>query len=231
MAKDSILITGAAGNLGRSVTGKLLEEGYHIDAVLGPKDDLNFITHEDLHAEQINLQDEEAAANYVKKLGETNHNLIGAVLLVGGFASGNIRKTDGASLQKMYKLNFETAFFVARPVLDILEKQDSGGQIIFIGARPAIKPEDGKDYVAYSLSKSLLFRLAEMINATYGDDQINATVIVPSTMDTPGTRAAMPEADFTKWVPTEKVADTISFLFSEAGKMVRETVIKIYNQS
>ena len=59
----------------------------------------------------------------------------------------------------MYSLNFETAYFVARPVFLQMLKQSTGGRMVFIGARPALQPKDGKDMLAYGLSKSLIFTL------------------------------------------------------------------------
>ena len=187
---------------------------------------------EHIIAETVNLFDEEATKTYVEKIANRHKELCGAVLIVGGFQSGSIQDTNLEDVHKMLQLNFDTAFTVVRPLLKILEQQENGGQIILIGSRPAITPKEGKDLVAYSLSKSLLFRLAEMINASYtGKKNITATVLVLSTLDTPGTRKAMPEADFSRWVPTEKVGDTISFLFSDAGAMLRESVLKIYNNA
>lgn len=144
---------------------------------------------------------------------------------------GSIQETDGASLTKLYQLNFETAYFLARPLLNILANQENGGQIVFVGSRPALQPQEGKDMVAYSLSKSLVFHLAELINATYKGQNIKASVIVPGTMDTPRNRASMPDADYSQWVPPAQVANTIHFLFSESGRMLNEPILKIYNQS
>lgn len=229
--KKSLIITGASGNLGRTITQRMLDLGYFVEGTLGPHDTPDFIEHDSLKAEKVNLLDETAAAAYVKKVSDHCDELSGAILLVGGFTPGGFKEADGAALSKMYKLNFETAYFIIRPLLEICEKQANGGKIILIGTRPALNPKEGENLVAYSLSKSLLFKLAELINEYGSSKGITASVIVPSTMDTPGTRASMPDADFSKWVPTDKVADTVEFLLSDAGSMLRETVIKIYNKA
>jgi NAD(P)-dependent dehydrogenase (short-subunit alcohol dehydrogenase family) len=83
--------------------------------------------------------------------------------------------------------------------------------------------------VAYSLSKSLVFRLAELFNESGKSKNISATVLVPSTIDTPQNRASMPDADFAKWVPAASIADVVAFLLTDSGHMVRETVVKVYN--
>src|SRR5205085_8602015 len=88
----------------------------------------------------------------------------GALLLVGGFAMGGIKDTSTADIKKQFSLNFETAFHIARPVYQQMTEQNNG-KIVFIGARPALKATDGKNMIAYALSKSLLFKFAEFINA------------------------------------------------------------------
>ncbi len=100
-----------------------------------------------------------------------------------------------------------------------------------MGSRPAIEPQEGKGLLAYSLAKSLLFKLADYINAENVDGNIMVSVIVPSTLDTLGTRAAMPKADPSKWVPTSNVAETVSFILSDTGTMMRNPIYKLYNKS
>lgn len=229
--KKSLIITGAAGNLGKTVTQRMLDLGFAVEATLGSRDSSDFIDHKALKSEKVNLLDEAAAEAFVKQVDSRCDELSGAVLLVGGFTPGGFKESDGATVEKMIQLNFFTAYYMIRPLLEVFEKQESGGRIILIGTRPVLNISEGKNLVAYSLSKSLLFKLAEYINSYGSKKGITVTVIVPSTLDTPGTRSAMPEMDFSKWVPTDKVADTIEFIFSDAGGMLRETVIKLYNKA
>jgi NAD(P)-dependent dehydrogenase (short-subunit alcohol dehydrogenase family) len=130
----------------------------------------------------------------------------------------------------MIDLNFKTAYHVARPVFNQMIGQNSG-RIIFIGARPAIKAADGKNNLAYGLSKSLIFKLSEYLNAEAKDKNVVTSVIVPSTMDTPANRKYMPDADFSKWVKTEDVAELMAYLVSEKGSALREPVLKMYGGS
>ena len=149
-------------------------------------------------------------------------------MLAGGYSGGDIYKTDGASLKKMYALNFETAYFVARPVFRQMMKQPSGGRIVLVGARPALKARDGKSSLAYALSKSLVFKLAEYLNAEGATRNVTCTVIVPSTIDTPSNRASMPQADFSSWVTPEAIANVMAFAVSEKAGPLRETILKMY---
>jgi len=85
--------------------------------------------------------------------------------------------------------------------------------------------------VAYGLAKSLIFRLADLMNDEAKGTNVVVSVIVPSTIDTPQNRKSMPEADPNKWVKAEAIADVIYFYCTEQASVLREPVIKVYNNS
>jgi NAD(P)-dependent dehydrogenase (short-subunit alcohol dehydrogenase family) len=224
----AIIITGASGNLGSAVTARLLADGYILHTTLVP----NEKTPDDvrIHGRPVDLSDEKECAAYVDEVVAGGAELSAGVLLVGGFQMGGLVQTDFAALDKMFKLNFYTAFSMVKPLFAHFEKT-GGGQLFLIGARPAIRAADGKGVVAYALSKSLIFELAEIINQSGKDKNIRATVIVPSTIDTVINRQSMPDADFHHWVPAQSIADVIAFLLTDSGSMLRESVVKVYNQA
>ncbi|MBI1224436.1 MAG: SDR family NAD(P)-dependent oxidoreductase [Bacteroidetes bacterium] len=226
----TVLITGANGNLGTEVVKKLYDIGYGVCAAVGPgplPDNFDEMTKESL---VVNLMDEAETHQYVQEITGQHPGICAAVLLVGGYAAGGIKDTDSAAIDKQIALNFKTAYFVVRPLLEHFEKM-GGGQFILVGARPALDAHAGKNNVAYSLGKSLVFHLAELINAAGKGKHITATVIVPSTIDTPPNRHAMPDADFSKWIKASDIAENIAFLLTDAGKTLRETVLKVYNEA
>jgi NAD(P)-dependent dehydrogenase (short-subunit alcohol dehydrogenase family) len=143
---------------------------------------------------------------------------------------GKIEATSGDDLKKQLALNFDTAYNVARPVYRHMVANNYG-RIVLIGSRPALQPADGKNMIAYAMSKSLLFRLAEYINAESKGKNVTATVIVPSTIDTPPNRKSMPDADPSKWVKPGDLAEIMQFVISDSGSALRETVLKVYNNS
>lgn len=224
--KKSILITGASGNLGSAVVRKFQEEGYTLYAIArGPEgliDGVQFAN--------VDLTQEPTVGDYLRELTQKDPELKSAILLVGAFALGGLKETDGAALEKMIKLNFHTAYYVVRALLPHFE-QAGGGQFVLIGSRPGFQPQDAVHSVAYGLSKAMVHYLAEVINAYGKGKGIRASVVIPSTIDTPQNRESMPDADFSKWVPAEGIADAIYFLFTEPGQLLRETVIKVYHES
>jgi len=229
--KKTVLITGAAGNLGRAVTKKFLEEDYQVEATARNNEEAELLaTLGEINVTELNLMDEKATNAFVESLKGRLPMLHSAVLLVGGFAMGSIADTDAAALMKMYRLNFETAYFMCRPLLSWMKKSGFG-RLVLVGARPALDPAAGKNVLAYALSKSLIFRLAEFINEEGKGYDVTASVVVPSIIDTPPNRAAMPDADFSKWVSPESIAENIAFICSERARDQREAIIKMYGKS
>jgi NAD(P)-dependent dehydrogenase (short-subunit alcohol dehydrogenase family) len=177
------------------------------------------------------LLDEDQVKEVMGKIYERFESIETAVLTVGGFAMGSIAGTGIADFDRMYRLNFVTAYNVARQLFIRMEGKGGGGQIIFIGTRPALHPGQAKDMIAYSLSKSLVFRLAEVINEDGKSSGITASVVIPSIIDTPQNRSAMPDAEFSKWVSPSEIAENIYHLATPAGRKLRESVIKVYGDS
>lgn len=225
----TILITGASGGLGQEVVAYLHQQGYAILATVGSSQHLQaFANQPNVDAKALNVLDEKSVDQYLA--GYASTRIDAAVLLVGGFTMGSLQDTTQEQLRKMYDLNFLSVFNLVKPLMSRFEEQ-GGGQFILVGARPALRPADGKQVVAYALSKSLVFQLAELINADGKSKSITASVLVPSTIDTPANRAAMPDADTSAWISPVNIAETIGFLLGNTGQMLRETVVKLYNKA
>ena len=222
--QKSILITGASGNLGHAVVHKFVHADFKVYGT-----DRSATPMEGAEIAAVDLTNETKVNEYIAQISQ-DKQLNAAVLLVGAYTPGNLPTTDGAVLQKMYKLNFETAYFVIHALLPHFEA-NGGGHFVLIGSRAAIDAQAALFNVAYGLSKSLLVSLADIINAYGKDKGIRASVVIPSTIDTPPNREAMPDADFEKWTTPEAIADNIHFLFTESGQHLRETVLKIYHEA
>ena len=228
---SNVLITGANGNLGRSVAERLHEEGYQMVASLEPgtevPDDWEGLA---IRACEVDLMSSSSAREFVTKaLEKMNGRITAGVLLVGGFSMDSVSSASISDMEKMFRLNFLTAYNVLQPLMEHFESSPLGGRFILVGARPALEPDAATHTFSYALSKSLIFRLAEIVNAYGKNKNITASVVVPSILDTPVNRVSMPKADFENWVPTHTVADAVAYLLSESGSVLRETVLKLYN--
>ena len=227
----TVIITGANGNLGVEVTKLFLDKNYRVLATISKETaKSDFQSNPNLIISVVNLTNEKETNDFIQKSIQLYRVIDAALLLVGGFAMGNLSATSGEDLRKQITLNFETAYFVTRPLFEHL-MGNKRGSIVFIGARPALNPAQGKDLIAYSLSKSLLFKLAEFLNEEAKGVNVSVSVIVPSTLDTPLNRKSMPDVNPDNWVKPSEIAETLEFLVSDKSRALKETVLKMYNNS
>jgi NAD(P)-dependent dehydrogenase (short-subunit alcohol dehydrogenase family) len=224
------IVTGASGNLGQEVVKKFIAEGYKVVGTAHSDTDTIDFPANQFERVVVDLMNEDDAQRAVDDVVSKYGGVDAAVLTVGGFAMGHIADTKTSDIMKQYKLNFETAYNIARPVFTQMIKQNSG-RIFLIGSRPGLDAKSGKGMIAYGLGKSLIFRLAELMNDEGKGHNVVTSVIVPSTIDTPQNRKAMPDASFNNWVKAEEIADVIYYYCSDEAKALREPIIKMYGNS
>lgn len=227
----TVIITGANGNLGSAVTKTFMDKGYRVVITVTDESKKKEIaSHENLEVHVVNLMHEEESDNFVQQIISTHGKIDAGLLLVGGFAMGSIAKTSTGDIHAQIDLNFNTAYNVARPLfVHMMEK--GSGRLVFIGSRPALEASAGKNMIAYGLSKSLLFKLAEFINAEAKGKNVVASVVAPSTLDTEINRKSMPNANPENWVKPAALGEILEFLVSDQSGPVRETVLKVYNNA
>lgn len=225
------IVTGATGNMGQAVVKKFIEEGYFVIGTVISTD----ATELDFPADKfekiiVDLGDEDASGKFVDSVISKYKSINTAVLTVGGFAMGSIADTKTSDVMKQYKLNFETAYNVARPIFVEMMKQNNG-RIFIIGSKPGLDARNGKGMVAYGLAKSLIFRLAELMNLEAKGKNVVTSVVVPSTIDTAPNRKSMPDAHFDNWVKPEAIADVIYWHCTDEAAVLREPILKVYNKA
>jgi NAD(P)-dependent dehydrogenase (short-subunit alcohol dehydrogenase family) len=103
-----------------------------------------------------------------------------------------------------------------------------GGRIVNIGAGAAGRAAAGMG--AYAASKAGVERLTEALAAELRDRNVTVNAILPGTIDTPANRAAMPDADVTRWVEPEAVADVVVFLASDAARAVTGAALRVFGR-
>lgn len=225
------IVTGAAGNLGNAVVRKFIKEGFFVTGSVFHNDkSVPGYPSASFEKIPVDLNDEADSQKFVKDAITKHSNIDVAVLTVGGFAMGSISNTTTSAITKQYQLNFETAYNVARPVFDQMMKQGNG-RIFLIGSRQGLSSKYGKGVIAYGLAKSLLFRLAELMNAEAKGKNVVASVVVPGTIDTPQNRQSMPDAHFENWVKAESIANIIYWYCTDEASVIREPVIEVYNNA
>lgn len=226
----TVIVTGATGNLGKAVIQKFLKEGCTVIGTTTKPGPTEFDAKPGFESFVVDLSNEEQTASFMASLLQKFPVIDVAVLTAGGFAMGNIEETGMDEIMLQYKINFQTTYNLARLVFTQMLGQHKG-RIFLTGSKPGLEMKSGKGMTAYALSKSLVFRLAELMNEEAKSSSVVTHVIVPSTIDTPQNRKAMPDADFSKWVSPDSIAEVIFNYCSDAFDVVREPVIKTYNKA
>jgi NAD(P)-dependent dehydrogenase (short-subunit alcohol dehydrogenase family) len=149
--------------------------------------------------------------------------------IAGGFTMGPpLHETEDRDWDFMMGLNARSVFNTCRAVVPRMLEQ-GGGRIVNVSARAAT---EGKGHMGpYCASKAAVLTLTESLAAEHRDTGINVNCILPGTVDTPQNRAAMPDADHSRWVPTSALADVILFLASDAARCVSGAAVPVYGRS
>ena len=211
----TVVITGALGGLGRTVCAVAESQGARVIRLDIARDD----SLADCHA--VDLTNAEATRELVNNLGPFDS----LVNLAGGFAMG-IESWDAGDEQwdLMFRLNVTTlrnAIKAAVPVL--LEQQVAS--IVNVGAFGA---REGQGLMgAYCASKSVVMRLTETLAEELKTKGINVNAVLPTVIDTPANRAAMPDSDPADWVSPDDLASVICFLLSPAAKAVHGALLPV----
>jgi len=175
------------------------------------------------------LTSAESVDNLVAAALEPTGKIDALVHTVGGFAGGTpVHETDEATWDRMMNLNLKTTFLATRAVLHPMIEAGYG-RIVAVGARPGVDPVGGLG--AYSSSKAGLHALIQTIALEGTKYGVTANVLMPSIIDTPSNRQAMPDADFSKWVAPESVAQQILWLCSDEAADVSGALVPVYGRS
>lgn len=228
MTGKIVLVTGANGGLGTHVTRAFLDAGARVIGTSRKIQQSDFAS-PNFTAIAAEISSREAAAKLVGQVVTQFEKIDVLAHTVGGFAGGqSVAETDDATFRQMFDLNLNATFHILRAVIPVMRKVGSG-RIIAVGSRAAIEP--GAGVGAYSASKAAMVSLMRTVALENQDVGITANVVLPGTMDTPGNRKAMPNADFSKWVKPAAVASLITWLAGDAGKDINGAAIPIYGST
>jgi NAD(P)-dependent dehydrogenase (short-subunit alcohol dehydrogenase family) len=129
----------------------------------------------------------------------------------------------------MLEANLWTARTALRALLPGMVRERYGS-IVLIGSRAAVRPWESAKAAAYAASKAAVIALAQSVAAEVLDDGVRINVVLPSTIDTPQNRAAMPNADASRWVTPASLAGVIEFLLSPAARDISGAAIPVYGR-
>jgi len=229
---QTVMVTGAAGNLGRAVANAFYQLGANLvlfdrsrdslQHTFGDEDKRRLFAAADL---LDTAQVEDTVKTAIAHFGRIN------VLcnVAGGFRMGPaVHETSDQDWNFLFDLNTRSLLHTVRAVTPSMLAA-GGGKIINIAANSALKGVARMG--AYCASKDVVIRITEAMAAELRDSNINVNCILPSIIDTPENRAAMPNADFARWVAPEALADVIVFLASEGARAIHGAALPVVGRS
>ena len=220
-----IAITGAAGSLGSVVVRAALDAGAIVAAIdHAPVPPALCALANVYEFGGVDLGAKGAADQAMQQVGAKLGGLDGLVNIAGAFRWETVEKGDLATWDLLFNVNVRTAVAASKAALPLLSKSDAG-RIVNIGAAGALKAGNGMG--AYAASKAGVFKLTEALAEELKDRNITVNAILPTIIDTPPNRKDMPDADFSRWVKPEQIADVIVFLLSDKAQAITGALIPV----
>lgn len=218
-----VVVSGGAGALGEAVVDAFVAAGRvcHVPlrgrAAPAPRAGV-------IWAPGVDLSNEEAVAGFYSALPP----IAASVHVAGGFEAKPFTETSREDLERMLLVNLATAFFCCREAVKRL-RAGGGGAIVNVGSRASEAPSGGA--IAYTVSKAAVAAMTRALAEEVRRDRIRVNAVLPSVIDTPANRAAMPKADPSRWVKPAEVARTILWLASEDSGLVSGALVPAYGNA
>ena len=224
------IVTGGTGGLGTAVVARLLEQGWRVVVPWIVEKELERVEDkEGLELIKADLFEPRAVGELVSTAAQGGGPLGGVVNLVGGFAAGGrVHETPLEEFERQFTLNLRATYLVTQAALPHLLAA-GGGSIVCVGTRAAVQPFSGA--AGYVASKAAVIAFAQAVAVEYKDDGIRCNAILPSVIDTPANRAAMPNADHDRWVKPAEIAGVIGHLLSSDSEPVTGAAIPVYGRA
>jgi NAD(P)-dependent dehydrogenase (short-subunit alcohol dehydrogenase family) len=144
---------------------------------------------------------------------------------VGGFAPRRpLDQLDAGELVGQLKLNLVSAAVITKHALRAMRPAGSG-RIVHTASRAGLVSK-GSGF-AYSVSKLGVLHLVAMAADEVRGTGITVNCVVPSIIDTPANRAAMPDADHTGWPKVADIARSYLYLADPASGLVNGAAIPV----
>jgi NAD(P)-dependent dehydrogenase (short-subunit alcohol dehydrogenase family) len=209
MQGKHVVVTGGRGALGRGVVEVLTARGAIIHVADLP---------------ETRLDSDAAARAFYGALPP----VWASIHLVGGFAMAQVADISLADLETQWRLNTATCFLACREAV-ISMRRGGGGRIVNVAARPVLAPTAGM--LAYVAAKAGVAAITQALAAEVLADGILVNAVVPSIIDTPANRSAMPRAKHDTWPRPQEIAETIAFLASPQNTLTSGALVPVYGRA
>ncbi len=234
ISQTAVLVTGGTGALGSAVVARLAADGQNVVSLERSKSGETVLERVNANVLRLsaNTGDATALSAAMARAEAELGPLAGAVLTAGAWRGGHKfhEAAAAADYRTVMDANLESANVVLRAILPSLV-QRKRGSVVLIGSRSGVRPYDAPGDAAYAAAKAALIALAQAIAAEVLADGVRVNLVLPSTIDTPANRQAMPSADFSRWVTTDSLGDVLQFLLSEQARDISGAAIPVYGRA
>ena len=221
LAGRRIIVLGGTGGLGGAVVSRFRADGASV-LVADARLPLDADRHDDVHYVAVNAVDEGSVAAVLAKKPAP----AAVVNLIGGYTPPQpLSALDIGVLKQQLDLNLVSAAIVTKHAMPLLAA-GGGGPIVLVSSRVAT--EKGENGFAYSVSKLGVVRLVEAAAEEGRDQGVRVNCIMPSIIDTPANRAAMPDAKHHRWPKPAQIAAVLAFLVSDDAALISGAAIPVY---
>jgi len=225
------VVAGGTGALGQAVTLRLLADGAVVAVPYAVEEERERLTQrvaaadrQRLVVQAVDVIDVKAMTAFAEGVVAARGKIDVLVAGVGGFAGGSLLETDVETWKRMLDLNLTSAFSVAKAVVPAMVRARYG-RVVVVASRAVVPPAGG--FIAYTVAKAGAIAFTQALALETRTLGITVNAVLPSTMDTPANRAAMPDSDRKGWVPVEAVADAIAVLVREGSAHITGTLLAI----
>ena len=225
------IITGGTGALGQAVTLRFLTDGARVAVPYAVEAERAALSaratpaqRDRLVAEPVDVTDLAAMTAFTERTVAAHGRVDILVGAVGGFAPGSLLETDAATWRRMLDLNLTSAFAATKAVMPHMVRARYG-RVVLVASRAVAPPAGG--FIAYTVSKAGVIAFVQALAQEVRGHGVAVNAVLPSTMDTPANRAAMPDSDRRGWVPVEAVADAILLLTREESAHITGTLLAV----
>ena len=230
-----IVLTGGTGGLGTAVVKRLAHQSYRFAVTyLVPEEARLFekavgVDEDRLMLSRVDATNTDEVTSFMQQVADRFGAVHIVCSLVGGWAGGrDVAETDDVRFDRMIDVNLRSAFATVRAAIPHL-KQAGWGRIVLIGSRAAEESPAGQ--AAFNAAKAGVAALGLTVAQELDDTGITANVILPSVIDTPATRKALPFADYINWPTPEEISAVIEFVLSDASAVISGATIPVYGRT
>lgn len=227
---NGVLVAGGSGALGTAVLRALLDAGHAVTStwIVDAERDRVADAFPDVDGLSL-IQADVTDSGDVDRVVTAVPDLGAVVNLVGGYAApGRVHESSPADFEGMLKLNLLPGFLLARAAIPRLTNA-GGGAFVAVSARAALQPFPGA--AGYITAKAGVLAFIRALDVEYRDNGVRCNAVLPGVIDTPANRNANPDADFTRWVTPEAIADVIAFLLSDHSVAITGAAVPVAGRS